>query len=191
MAGLSRLRQRRLRADRAEGFSLVEVIVAMGVLSVALLSLVGVFTMSVRLMRVSTPMIIAREKAREAVESVHAARDTGEFAWNSILNLAQGGVFLNGPQPLRRAGLDGLVNTADDGAIETMTKPGADGILATADDEVVTLNDFTREVLISPLNLDGTATLNQNLRQVTVTVRFRVDQAWRTYRLVTFISSYS
>jgi prepilin-type N-terminal cleavage/methylation domain-containing protein len=191
MAGLSRLRQRRLRADRAEGFSLVEVIVAMGVLSVALLSLVGVFTMSVRLMRVSTPMIIAREKAREAVESVHAARDTGEFAWNSILNLAQGGVFLNGPQPIRRAGLDGLVNTADDGAIETMTKPGADGILGTADDEIVTLNDFTREVLISPLNLDGTATLNQNLRQVTVTVRFRVDQAWRTYRLVTFISSYS
>jgi prepilin-type N-terminal cleavage/methylation domain-containing protein len=191
MAGLSRLRQRRLRADRAEGFSLVEVIVAMGVLSVALLSLVGVFTMSVRLMRVSTPMIIAREKAREAVESVHAARDTGEFAWNSILNLAQGGVFLNGPQPLRRAGLDGLVNTADDGAIETMTKPGADGILATADDEVVTLNDFTREVAISPLNLDGTTTLNQNLRQVTVTVRFKVDQAWRTYRLVTFVSSYS
>ncbi|HLG60220.1 MAG TPA: prepilin-type N-terminal cleavage/methylation domain-containing protein [Vicinamibacterales bacterium] len=191
MAGLSRFQQRRLRAHRAEGFSLVEVIIAMGVLSVALLSLVGVFTMTVRLMRVSTPMIVAREKAREAVESVHAARDTGEFAWNSILNLADGGVFLNGPQPIRRPGVDGLVNTADDGAIETMTKPGADGILGTTDDEVVTLNDFTREVLISPLNMDGTATLNVNLRQVTVTVRFKVDEAWRTYRLVTFISSYS
>jgi len=191
MAGLSRRLPRSLRAHRAEGFSLVEVIIAMGVLSVALLSLVGVFTMTVRLMRVSTPMIIAREKAREAVESVHAARDTGEFAWNSILNVADGGVFLNGAQPIRRPGIDGLVNTADDGAVETMTKPGADGILGTADDEVVTLNDFTREVLISPLNMDGTATLNINLRQVTVTVRFRVDEAWRTYRLVTFISSYS
>jgi prepilin-type N-terminal cleavage/methylation domain-containing protein len=191
MAGLSRLQHRRVRAGRAEGFSLVEVIVAMGVLSVALLSLVGVFTMSVKLMRASTPMIVAREKAREAVESVHAARDTGEFAWSSILNVAQGGVFLDGPQSLRRPGFDGLVNTADDGAVETMVKPGGDGVLGTTDDEVTTLSEFTREVAITPLNFDGTATLNQNLRQVTVTVRFKVDNAWRTYRLVTFISSYS
>ena len=80
-------------------------------------------------MTASTPMLIAREKAREAIESVHAARDTGEFAWTTILNVADGGVFLNGAQPVRRPGIDGLVNTADDGAIETMNKPGADGIL--------------------------------------------------------------
>ena len=93
-------------------------------LTVALLSLVGVFAMGVAAMTASTPMLIAREKAREAVESVHAARDTGEFAWNTIRNVADGGVFLNGAQPLRRPGIDGLVNTADDGAIETIVKPG-------------------------------------------------------------------
>jgi prepilin-type N-terminal cleavage/methylation domain-containing protein len=184
-------RSRRCVATRGDGFSLIEVIVAMMILSVALLSLVGVFAMGVKGMRASTPMLVAREKAREAVESVHAARDTGEFAWNTIRNVADGGVFLNGPQPIRRAGLDGLVNTADDGAIETMVKPGRDGILSTADDEVVTLDDFTRQVAITPLNLDGTTTVNANLRQVTVTVRYRIDGAWRTYQLITFISSYS
>lgn len=183
--------QRRRSHERAEGFSLIEMIVAMMVLSVALLSLVGVFTLSLQRMRASTPMLVAREKAREAIESVHAARDTGEFAWNTILNVADGGVFVNGAQPIRTPGLDGLVNTADDGAVETMKKPGRDGILGTSDDEVVTLNDFTRQIAITPLNLDGTATVNQNLRQVTVTVRYRVDGAWRNYTLVSYISSYS
>ena len=75
--------------------------------------------MSLQRMRASTPMLVAREKAREAIESVHAARDTGEFAWTTILNVADGGVFLNGAQSVRRPGLDGLVNTADDGAVET------------------------------------------------------------------------
>ena len=190
MGGMTDL-QPRGASGRSEGFSLIEVMVAMMVLSVALLSLVGVFTLSLQRMRASTPMLIAREKAREAVESVHAARDTGEFAWNTILNIADGGVFLNGAQPIRRPGVDGLVNTADDGAVETMVKPGADGILSTADDEVVTLNDFTRQIQIAPLNYDGTTTLNPNLRQITVTVRYRVDGAWRTYRLVSYVSSYS
>jgi hypothetical protein len=46
-----------------------------------------------------------------------------------------------------------------------MNKPGRDGVLGTADDEVVTLNDFTRQIAITPLNLDGTATVNPNLRR--------------------------
>lgn len=176
---------------RADGFSLMEVVVAMAVLSVGLLSLAGVFTIGVQRIRTSTPMLIAREKAREAVESVHAARDTGEFAWNTIRNKADGGVFRDGPQPLRSPGNDGLINTDDDGPIETMVKPGPDGILSTADDERVALTEFDREVRIVPLNYDGSPTVNPNLRQVTVTVRYRVDGMWRTYQLVTFVSSYS
>jgi prepilin-type N-terminal cleavage/methylation domain-containing protein len=185
------MRRHRVAVDSADGFSLIEVVVAMGILAVGLLSLVGVFAVSVQQMKASTPMLIAREKAREAVESVHAARDTGEFAWNTIRNVGQGGVFLDGPQPVRSPGLDGLVNTADDGAVEKMIKPGADGILATADDQVVILNDFTREVQITPLNFDGVAGVNPNLRQVTVIVRYKVGDAWRNYRLVTFVSAYS
>jgi type II secretory pathway pseudopilin PulG len=183
----------RSRGADSGGFSLIEVVVAMGVLAVAVLSLVGVFALSIQRMRTSGPMLIAREKAREAIESVHAARDTGEFAWATILNMAQGGVFLDGEQPLRRPGNDGLVNTKDDtpAGIETMVKPGKDGILATADDEVIPLTDFRREIRITPLTYDGTTETNPNLRQVTVIVRYKVDNIWREYRLISFVSSYS
>jgi prepilin-type N-terminal cleavage/methylation domain-containing protein len=175
-----------------QGFSLIEVMVAMSVMSVSLMALVGVFALGVTRMASSSPMLIAREKAREAVESVHAARDTGELAWNTVFNTnVAGGVFLTGAQPLKTPGLDGLVNTADDGALETVRKPGKDGLLNTADDEVVQLTDYTREILISTLNYDNGGGVNPNLRQVIVNIRYRVENAWRVYTLTTYVSSYS
>jgi prepilin-type N-terminal cleavage/methylation domain-containing protein len=179
------------RQADARGFSLIEVMVAMGVMSAGLLALVGVFALGVTRMATSTPMLIAREKAREAVESVHAGRDTGELAWNTVKNTAEGGVFLSGPQDLRLPGVDGLVNTADDGAVETVRKPGKNGVINDGDDEVVPLRDFTREIRITSLNYDNGQGVNPNLRQVVVTVRYKVENTWRTYTLTTYVSSYS
>lgn len=179
------------RAD--EGFTLIEVIVSMVVLMVGLLSLVGVFAVGARRVGVSSNQLIAREKAREAVESVHAARDTGRLSWNNIRNVADGGIFLAGEQSLREPGADGIVNTSDDASaqVETLRKPGPNGILGDSDDEVRPLVDFTRQVAITPIINPVTNTENQNLRQVTVTVRYRVDQLWRTYTLTTYVSSFS
>lgn len=157
------------------GFSLVEVIVATMVLAVGLLPLVGIFAVGVQQMGASTPMMLAREKAREAIESVHAARDTGEASWATIRNVAQGGVFLDNAIAIKNPGPDGLVNTNDD--------------LAQADQLPAGL--FTREIDILNLNFDGTATVNPNLREVRVIVRYRLNQVWRTYTLITYISSYS
>lgn len=165
--------------------------IAMIILTVGLLSLVGVAAVGVQRVGASSPMLIAREKAREAIESVHTARDTGELAWARIRNTPDGGVFLSGPQSLKFAGPDGFVNTADDGAIETIRTAGADNILNNGDDVITTLTDYTREIRITDLNYDATATLNPNLRQIQVIVRYRTDATWRTYTITTFISSYS
>jgi prepilin-type N-terminal cleavage/methylation domain-containing protein len=164
-----------VRAPRAQderGFSLIEVIAAIAILTAGLLPLVGLFAAAVQQMGASTPMMIAREKAREAIESVHAARDTGA-PWATIRNEADGGVFSDDAMAIKNPGMDGLVNTDDDGADQW-----PDSL-------------FTREIDITDLNIDGTATLDQNLRQIPVTIRYRVNQAWRTYTLVTFVSSYS
>jgi prepilin-type N-terminal cleavage/methylation domain-containing protein len=155
------------------GFSLIEVMAAMLILTFGLLPLAALFAVAVQQVSASTPMLVAREKAREAIESVHAARDTGEASWATIQNVAQGGVFLGGAQPVKTPGDDGLVNTADDG-----------------DDELSPAM-FTREILITPLNIDGTATVNPNLRQVQVIVRYKVLNAWQSYSVITYISSYS
>ena len=179
-----------------EGFTLLEVLIAMLVLTVGLLSLLGVIALGVQTIATSSPMLIAREKAREAIESVHAARDTGELAWNRIHNTGNGGVFLPNMQDIKRPGEDGLVNTADDAGepFETIRHPGPDGLLGNADDVVTTLNNnlFQREIAITTLNQDlNTSALNPNLRRITVNVRYRVLGGWRTYTLTTYISNYS
>lgn len=177
----------------AEGFSLIEVMIATLVLTVGLLALVGVMALGLQNVSSSSASLIAREKAREAVESVHTARDTGELAWDRVNNVTNEGDFLDGAQDMRTPGPDGLVNTADDGDIEELRAPGPDGEIDNDDDILTPLAPtlYQREISITPLNIDGTETENPNLRQVVVTVRYRVRGAWRTYTLTTFVSSYS
>jgi prepilin-type N-terminal cleavage/methylation domain-containing protein len=171
------------------GFSLIEVLLAMGILATGLLSLAGVFTLGMRNLAGSSYNLLAREKAREAVESVHTARDTRVITWAQIKNVANGGVFVDGPQPLRMPGPDGLVNTADDLGVEVTMGPGADNKLGTADDIATPLNAFTREIDIDELLTAGVP--NPSLRQLTVTITYQVGGATRTYRLTTFVSSIS
>jgi hypothetical protein len=177
-------------AESENGFSLVEVVVATGILATGLLSLAGVFSLGMLHMAGSTPGLIAREKAREAVESVHTARDTGDLPWSKIQNIPAPGVFLTGEQPMYKAGLDGLVNTADDAAALLEKQAGNDNLLGTSDD--ISLTDFTREIQITNLFADGSLTIvNPNLRQIKVIVKYKVGGNWRTYTLTTYISSFS
>jgi type II secretory pathway pseudopilin PulG len=172
------------------GFSLIETLVAMGILATSLLSLIAVFALGMTHLAGSTPALIAREKAREAVESVHTARDTRVITWAQINNVAKSGVFVAGAQPLRKAGNDGIVNTTDDVGIEESIAPGADGILGTADDVKTAMSTFTRQIEISDL-LDAQGIANPTLRQLRVTVTYQVGGGTRRYVLTTYISSIS
>jgi prepilin-type N-terminal cleavage/methylation domain-containing protein len=180
------------------GFSLIEAVVAVSVLAIGLLGLAQAFVLGLSHLSTSSSNLIAREKAREAVESVHTARDTRVITWARIrneaavdeeddawgaCNSAGGGVFANGIRPLGAAGTDGLVNTDDDGDVEHVATPGADGVLGTEDDFEIPLDNFSREVQICDVN--------NNLREIRVTIRYFVSQLQREYRLRTFISSFS
>lgn len=177
------------------GFSLIETIVAMGILATGLLGLAGVFTIGLAHMATSSANLIAREKAREAIESVHTARDTRTIIWCEIYNVSStrtsdcdgqpAGVFLDGEQPIKDPGADGLVNTADDGDVSKL--PGPDGVLGTSDD--ITLSNFTRTIAISNV-LDG-STPNPNLKQIVVTINYNVGPIKRTYTLTTYVSAIS
>jgi hypothetical protein len=174
------------------GFSLIEVSVAMLVLMTGLLGLAGVMALAVRHSGGSSATLIAREKAREAVESVHTARDSGVLSWDQVRN-APNGVFVAGETPMYRAGADGLVNTADDVAagVEVLRMPGQDGLLNTGDDQQVPLSEYRRQIVIGDLLREGTTTVNPTLREITVTVRYRVQGFWRTYTLRSYVSSFS
>lgn len=165
------------------GFSLIDTLLGMVILGGGLLSLALAFSQGMIIMSTSHYHEIAKQKASEAVESVTTARDTRVITWAQIRNVGNGGVFRDGPQPLRDPGADGLVNTVDDGAVESEILPGPDGLLGTADDVVYQLNAFTREIKITDLA--------QNLRQIQVIVTYTVGGLTRTYQLVTYISSFA
>lgn len=180
------------------GFSLLETVVAMGILATGLLGLAGVFTVGMAHMATSSANLVAREKAREAVESVHTARDTRTITWCQIYNvsssprsaectLAAPGVFLDNEQDLKDPGDDGLVNTSDDGAIEK--QPGPDGIRGTSDD--ISMTNYKRTILISNLTQDDGTGINQDLRKITVTITYNVGPVRRSYVLTTYISRIS
>jgi len=173
---------------RSDGFTIIEALVALGILAVGLLGLAGVMSTSLKRMGDAPTDIILRQKAAEAIESVYTARDTRIRTWAQIRNVqgasgADGGIFLDGFQQLKDPGADGLMNTADDGGVETVVQPGADGRLGTTDDVRVPLSNYEIEIQIRDVSA--------SLRRLTVNVRVRTGSGLRNYSVSTLISSWA
>lgn len=162
---------------------MIEMLIAITILSVGLLGTAALFMEGMLQAATGQSDNTAKQKASEAIESVFAARDTRLITWTQIRNVSNGGIFLNGPQPINNPGADGLVNTSDDGLEENIVLPGPDGLLGTSDDIARPLTLFTREIEISDLGI--------HLRQVRVIVRYRVGRLNKECVLVTYISSFA
>jgi prepilin-type N-terminal cleavage/methylation domain-containing protein len=178
------------RTKRTEaGFTLIEVIVSMVILVVGGLCLAGFFAKGLQSSDQTQIQYIAQQKAQEAMETIFTARDTKILAWTSIANVSNGGVFLNGPQPLCNSGPDGLFGTEDDITTEPdeiTIAPGPDNIFGTADDIVINLNPWmTRTITITAV--PG----NTSLNEITVTINWTYEGQQNSYTLTSYISSYS
>jgi len=181
-------RQRKISRPPA-GFTLIEAMISIVILSFGVLSLAVVYAQGIMFASLTQYDYIAEKKAEEAVETIFTARDTKILRWAQIQNVAQGGVFLGGTQPLLDPGADGLVGTADDNAALPDTiiiGPGPDGILGTSDDKVVNLNPWmTRTIAITAV------TGETNLRQITITMNYTIGRIQRTYTLISYISAFA
>jgi len=191
-------------AVRQDGFSLVEVMIAIVVMSVGLLAVVGSIATAVANTQAAQEDLVARHKALEALESIYTARNSQQVAFTAINNTGSGGIFLAGPQPLKCAGPDGLVGTTDDvncttsggvtcpnSGIECWVLPGPDGVLGNADDVTYSLANFTRTISINQVLL-STGAINDNMMAVTVSVSYTKDGLpARTYTVNGLISRYN
>ena len=183
----------RVRKQTERGFSLLEVVISMAVLTVGLVSLLGVFGLAMASTQTSQQDMIAKQLANEALESIVTARNTSQVSWSQVQNIANGGIFMNGANPIYLAGADGIVGTADDAVAgeQTLTEPGPDGIFGTSDDVSIPLTGYQRTILISPV-YDSQGNMVSTLRGVNITVQYTTTQAKlpKTYVLSSFISQY-
>ena len=172
-----------MKTQAQAGFSLIETIFAIGVLSVAALGMAGIFAQGMQKTASSPGELLATQKAAEAIEAVFTARDSHQFTWAQLRNISAGGIFKDGQQPLTTDGPDGVVGTADDGPVESVVYPGPDQKLGTADDVTVTFSNFTRQIAITDLSPD--------LRSITVTITYTSGTAVGSYTLTALISTFA
>src|ERR1700728_3335619 len=129
------------RKPRSEhGFTILEVMIATVVMTIGLLAVIASFATAIAATASAQEDLIARHKALDAMESIYTARNSQQLPFASINNVAAGGIFLPGALPLKCAGPDGIVGTADDtnctapdtgvacpGGVECMVLHGPDG----------------------------------------------------------------
>ncbi len=182
------------------GFTLMETMIAVMVLTVGVLGLAAILATGLTYMSSAQLDYIAQQKAAEAVESIYTARNMGQATWSTICNtssnVCSAGIFLNGAQPLCDAGADGIVGTADDvngsactGVADAILLPNGSGTVnaTTASRVPLSTYSFLRTISITaPPN--GLA----NMRQIQVTITYTAGGRFqRTYTLTTNISNFS
>jgi prepilin-type N-terminal cleavage/methylation domain-containing protein len=200
---IGRAGKARVRKQAERGFSLLEVVISMAVLTVGLVSLLGVFGLAMASTQTSQQDMIAKQLANEALESIITARNTSQMSWDSIQNAGSTncpnsgtstcGIFLAGARPIYNSGADGIFGTADDAAagVETLREPGPDGIYGNANDVLIPLTGYQRTIVFSQL-YDAQGNLVTTLRGVTITMQYSTTQTRlpKTYILNSYISQY-
>lgn len=192
---ISRTTQMRtLMHRRSEaGFTLVETVIALGILSVGVLGMAAMLGTCVSLMSAARYDYIAQQKALEAVESIYTARDLQQTSWSNIANVSAGGIFLDGPVNLCAPGPDGIVGTADDDCTnpDYIAFPNAAGFIDTTPtissngDSKAILGTFKRQIIITPVPS------RPGLNSITVIITYTAGNLHRTYTLTSGISQYS
>jgi len=186
---------RQRTTETQQGFSLIEVIISMALLTIGLLSLLGIFGVAMAATQTSQENNTAKLLADEAMEGILTARETANISWAQINNTGSGGIFLPGFLPIDCAGVDGIIGTADDAACgpQILEQPGPSGVyVGTCPPDVCNnLTNFTRQIVISPVIVGG-GPPSTTLRAVTITIQYTLPQfnVPRQYVLSTFISPY-
>jgi prepilin-type N-terminal cleavage/methylation domain-containing protein len=162
-----------VRRGTQDGFSLIEAMFAIVILSVGLCALMALFATAVFAVQSAQQDQVAKQKAREAMEAVYSSRNDTAITFDDIQNVKDGGIFKDGFGDLYLSGPNGIPGTGQDTTtLDRVILPGPDGKLGTSDDQVISLANYERQILITPIfNSDGS--LNGNMRKIAVTVRFK------------------
>ena len=172
------------KSDTADeqGFTYIDVLIAMMILLVGVLALSAAVTLAVVRARDSELQLIAKQHAISTLESIFAARDTTALGWNSIGNKESAtipdGIFSIGRRQLTELpGTDGIYGTTDDAEATT-----ADAVTGAV------LSNFQREIVISKVP-DPDRPNTDKVRSLDVTIFYRSGSGtWRSESVRTIIT---
>jgi len=106
-------------ASGERGFSYAEVVMSVGILATGAIALGAAMTAGLVVTRVSEQQLRAKQMCSSTIESIMTARDiamvNNTLNYGRIRNVASGGIFLDGAQPVYDGeGADGIIGTTDD-----------------------------------------------------------------------------
>ncbi|HJQ71572.1 MAG TPA: hypothetical protein VKA70_21530 [Blastocatellia bacterium] len=180
---------RRARAGGEEGFSYIDLMIAVAILMIGILALVAAMTGAIASTTRIENQLTAKQHATSSLEAIFTARDVNRdnlFGWDRIGNVGDaaipGGVFITGAQPIwPTAGADGIIGTADDDD----NANGTDGVAGTADD-IRPEPGFQRQITITNVGNAPPYTM----RRVDVTITYWLGTLQRQDTISTFIANY-
>lgn len=156
------------KSQTQSGFSLLEMVVAMLILSVGLLAAASAIGYALMASNRGRGVTNSKMLIVSALEQMETLRNTGQLSFDEISNTqVTGSPFRGFPSDFRDVstvpGPDGVFGTADD----LSTAPGPDGNYGTTDDVIDQTRarpNVTRQILITDIN--------PLLKKITVTLRY-------------------
>ncbi len=189
--GFLAIDQREFMKDTSEsGFSLIDVMIAMVILTVGILAILAGLAGAVLQSKGQASQLLAKQVATSTMESIMSLKETdpnrlgwitiGNVGTNPDVNNIPRGLFVTGVQPVR-------------------VDAGPDEVLGTADDTGAVIPDLTREIVIGDecdpdrpsYNCPTPGGEDVRLRSVRVTVEYSVGQTRRREVLTTILSDYA
>jgi len=172
----SRIRNGRRKAE--QGFTMVDVTLAMTILLVGLMALSGAMTTAIMNTRRSQQVMKSKQIANSTLESIFSARDI--YLSDKINNFdniqnAPNGIFVSGERPVK-------------------TGAGPDGIIGTEDDNGDVVPGFKRTITITDVENPVRPTSDGwqiTMRRINLTITYQDGGTTRNDTTVTYITDFS
>lgn len=183
-----------MRKENEKGFSLIETVIALVILTVGILTVLAAISFSWRLIQESEKATFSKEQARSTMETIFSVRDLKlydtagpvdeEALWRMIQvkRANNGGVFLDEWNPIREnPGIDGIYGTADDAC------PGNGNCTVGAYvNNSKILDGYEQKVEIADINENGVV----RKRLITVRIRYMVGSQMREMSESTIMATF-
>jgi type II secretory pathway pseudopilin PulG len=191
-----------VRRSKQEGFSYIDVMIALVILMIGILASAAALTANLVRSYETEKQVISKQIALSTIESIFSARDIARpgavAGWDSIGNVGANpdgtgtpqGVFLNDFCPIRQdLGWDGVAGTVDDAC----AGGGACQVAGRPDNTSEVTAGFMRRVVITDLQDSERPSPPHAIsrRRVDVTVRYFVNQLQREQTISTIITNYA